>query len=133
MVTQALAGNEIQSLTATGSNVAQSLAATASNVTLSLAAMASNVAQSLVVMVSHVAQSHSKIFTEANNEALLASFSPERISEDTATREMVLEMPPLTDQVIETLLVMFHPIICLQLLTILPFIHRWLQMILPLG
>jgi hypothetical protein len=41
-------------------------------------------------------------------------------------------MPPLTPQVIETLLAVFHPIICLQLLAVLPFIHRWLQMMLPL-
>jgi hypothetical protein len=137
----ATTGNETQSLTATASNVAQSLAAMASdvaqstvaatdrNVAQSLAATASNVAQSTVAATGSVA--HSTSFTEVNT-AELASISPETIAEDAAAREMLLEMHPLTPQVIETLLTIFHPIICLQLLTVLPFIHRWLQMILPL-
>jgi hypothetical protein len=53
------------------------------------------------------------------------------IAEDATARELLLEMHPLTPQVIGTLLAIFYPIICLQLLTILPFIYRWLQMILP--
>jgi hypothetical protein len=102
----------------------------ARNFSQSLAAMASNVAQSTVAATDSVA--HSTTFTEANTESELASFPPEMIAED-ATRELLLEMHPLTHQVTETLLAIFHPIICLQLLTVLPFIHRWLQMILPLG
>jgi hypothetical protein len=114
--TNALAGNATQSLAGTGSNVAHS---------------ASNVAHSTVAATGSVA--HSTTFTEANTGAELASFSPEMIAEDAAVRELLLEMHPLTPQVNETLLAIFHPIICLQLLTVLPFIHRWLQMILPLG
>jgi hypothetical protein len=52
------------------------------------------------------------------------------IAEDAVAREMLLEQRPLTLQVIEILLAIFHPIICLQLLTVLPFIRRWLQMML---
>jgi hypothetical protein len=115
---------------ATDSDAAQSLAATASNVTQSLAATASNVAKSTVAETGIVA--HSTSFTEANTEAEVASFSPDMIAEDAATSEMLLEMPPLMPQVIETLITIFHPIICLQLLTVLPFIYKWLQMILPL-
>jgi hypothetical protein len=139
---EATAGNKTQSLAATVGNVSQSLAATASDVAHStVAATDSGVAQSLAAMASNVAHStvaatgsaaHSTSFTEANTEAGLASFSPEMIVEDAAAREMLLEKPPLMPQVIETLLAIFHPIICLQLLTILPFIHRWLQMMLSL-
>jgi hypothetical protein len=139
---EATAGNKTQSLAATARNVAQSLAATASDVSQStVAATDSNVAQSLTAMARNFYQStvsatgsvaHSTSFTEANTEAELASFSPEMIAEDATAREMLLEKPPLTPQVIETLLAIFHPIICLQLLTVLPFIHRWLQMMLPL-
>jgi hypothetical protein len=138
----ATTGNDTQSLAATASDVAQSLAATASDVSQStVAATDSDIAQSLTAMASNVAQStvaatgsvaHSTSFTEANTEAELTSFSPDIIAEDAAAREMLLEMPPLSLQVIETLLTIFHPIICLQLLTILPFIHGWLQMMLPL-
>jgi hypothetical protein len=157
----AITCNETQSLAATASNITQSLAATSSNVavddddrnpaavvfatadnvthplkatagnkTQSLAATASNVTQSLAAMASNVAQS--TVAATGNTGSELASFSPEMIAEDAATREMLLEQPPLTPQVIETLLAIFHPIVCLQLLTILPFIHRWLQMMLPL-
>jgi hypothetical protein len=150
----AMASNVTQSLAATasnvahstvastGSDVAQSLAATAINVAQSLAVTTINVAQSLAATASNVAHSnvaatgsvdHSTTFTEANTEAGIASFSPEMIAYTAATREMLLEMPPLTPKVIEPLLAIFHPIICLQLLTVLPFIHRWLHMILPLG
>jgi hypothetical protein len=117
-----------QSLAATTINVAQSLTSTARNVTPSLAATAINVSQSNVGATGSVA--HSTTFTEANTEAELASFSPDTITEDTAARELLLEMHPLTPQVINTLLAIFHPIICLQPLTVLPF-HS--QMILPLG
>jgi hypothetical protein len=55
------------------------------------------------------------------------------IAEDAAARELVLERPLLKPLVIETLLAIFHPIIFFQLLTVLPFIYRWLQMILPPG
>jgi hypothetical protein len=115
----ATAGNVTHPLEATAGNKTQSLAATASNVTQSLAATASNVVQSTVAAT-------------GNTEAELASFSPEMIAEDATIREMLLEQPPLTPQVIESLLAIVHPIICLQLLTVLPFIHRWLQMMLPL-
>jgi hypothetical protein len=125
--------SSFRSLAATASNVAQSLAATASDVTQSTsAAPDSDVAQSLASMARNVAHStvaatdsvaHSTSFTEANTEAELASFSPEMIAEDAAAREMLLEKPPLTPHAIETLLAIFHPIISLQLLTILPFIH----------
>jgi hypothetical protein len=76
---------------------------------------------------------HSPAFTQANTEGELASFSPAMITEDAAARELLFEMHPLMPQVIKTLLTIFHSIICLQLLTVLPFIYRWLQMILPLG
>jgi hypothetical protein len=113
------------------SNVKQSLAATTSDVTQSdVAATDSDVAQSLAAMASNVSQS--TVAATCNNEAELASFSPEMIAEDAAAREMLLEQPPLTPQVIEILLTTFHPIICLQLLTVLPFIQRWLQMMLSL-
>jgi hypothetical protein len=46
-----------------------------------------------------------------NTEAELASSSPEMIAEDAATVEMLLEQPPLLPRVIETLLVIFHPIL----------------------
>jgi hypothetical protein len=101
------------------------------NVAQSLAATARNGAQSALAATDRVA--HSTTFTQANTEAKLASFSPEMIAEDTASRELLLEMPPLTPKVIETFLAIFHPVICLQLLTVLTFIHRWLQMIMPLG
>jgi hypothetical protein len=88
------------------SNVAQSTVfATNSDVAQSLAAMARNVA-------------HSTVAATGNTESELASFSPETIAEDAATREMLLEQPPSSYQVIETLLAIFHPILCLQLLTI---------------
>jgi hypothetical protein len=124
---EATAGNKTQSPAATASNVAQSLAATTSDVAQSTVAIASDVAQSLAAMASNVAQS--AVADAGNKKAELACFSPTMIAEDAAAREMVLEQPPLLPQVIETLLSIFHPIICLQLLTILPFIRRWLQMI----
>jgi hypothetical protein len=132
-VTQALvatAGNKTQSLAATASNVTQSLAAMASAVAQStVAATDSDVAQSLAAMASNVVQS--TVAASGNTEAELVSLSPEMIVEDAAAREMLLEQPPLTPQVIETLLAIFHPIICLKLLTVLTFIRRWLQMMLP--
>jgi hypothetical protein len=126
------AGNKTQSLAATVSNVTQSLAATASIVAQStVAATDSDVTQSLAAMSSNVAQS--TVAATGNTESEIASFPPEMIAEDAATREMLLEQPPITPQVIETLLAIFHPIICLQLITVLPFIRRWLQMIPLLG
>jgi hypothetical protein len=53
---------------------------------------------------------HSTAFTKANTRAELASFSPEMIAEDASAREMLLEMPPLTPQVIETFLTLFTPL-----------------------
>jgi hypothetical protein len=88
--------------------------------------IANDVAQSLAAMSSNVAQS--SVAAAGNTKAELACFSPEMIAEDAAARELLLEHPPLSPQVIDTLLSIFHPIICLQLLTILPFIRRWLQM-----
>jgi hypothetical protein len=149
---EATAVNKTQSLAATASNITESLTATASdlaqstvaaidsNMAQSLEAMARNVAQSavfatdsdvfqsLTAMASNVAQS--TVAATGNTEAELASFSPEMIAEDAAAREMLLEQPPLSPQVIETLLAIFHLILFLQPLTILPFIHRWLQMML---
>jgi hypothetical protein len=120
---EATAGNKTQSLAATTINVTQSLAATASNLAQSTeAAIDSDDAQSLAAMARNVAQS--TVAATGNTEAELASFSPEMIAEDAATREMLLEQPPLSPQVIEKLLAIFHPILCLQLLTILPFIRR---------
>jgi hypothetical protein len=92
---------------------------------------ANSVAQSNLAATDSVA--HSPIFTQANTEAELTYFLPEMVEEGAVARELLLEMHPLTPQVIETLLTILHPIICLQLLTVLPFIRRWLQMILPLG
>jgi aminopeptidase N len=127
----ATAGKKTQSLAVMASNVTQSLADTASDGAQStVAATDSHVAKSLAVMASNVVQS--TVAATGNTEAELASFSPETIAEDAAAREMLLEQPPLTPQVIEKLLAIFHPIICLQLLTVLPFIFGWLQMMLPL-
>jgi hypothetical protein len=123
---EANSGNKTQSPTATARNVAQLLAATTSDVSQSTVEIASDVSQSLTVMASKFAQS--SVAAAGNTKAKLACFSPEMISEDAAASELLLEQPPLSPQVIETLLSIFHPIICLQLLTILPFICIWLQM-----
>jgi hypothetical protein len=144
-VTQTLVattGNETQSLAKTTGTATHALTATTGNMTQSLAATTSNAAQSLAATTSNVTQStlaatdsaaHSPTFSQSNTEAELASFSPEMIAEDAAARELLLERHLLMPQVIETLLTIFHPIICLQLLNVLPFIYRWLQMILPPG
>jgi hypothetical protein len=76
---------------------------------------------------------HSPTFTQVNTEAALSSFSPAMIAEDATARQLLLEIHPSTPHAIETLLNIFCPIICLQLLTVLPLVHRRLQMILPLG
>jgi hypothetical protein len=123
---EAIAGNVIQSPAATAINVAQLLAASTSDIAQSNLAIARDVAQSLIATASHVAQS--SVAAAGNTNAYLANFSPEMIAEDDAAREMLLEQPPYFPHVIETLLSTFHPIISLQLLTILPFIPRWLQM-----
>jgi hypothetical protein len=123
---EATAGNNTQSPAATTSKVTHSLAATTSNIVQSTVVIASDVAQSLAAMASNVAQS--TVAAAGNTKAELACFSPAMIAEDSAAREMLLEQPPLSSQETETLLSIFQPIICLQLLTILPFIHRWLQM-----
>jgi hypothetical protein len=123
---EAIAGNKTQSPAATARNVAQSLAATTSDVAQSTVVIASDVAQSLAAMAINVSQS--TVAAAGNTKAELACFSPEMIAEDAAARKMLLEHPPLSHQVIETLISIFHPIICLQLITILPFIRRWLQM-----
>jgi hypothetical protein len=123
---EATAVNKTQSPAAMASNVAQSLVATTRDIAQSAVVITSDVAQSLAAMASNVAQS--SVAASGNTKAELACFSPEIIEEDAVAREMLLEQPPLSPQVIETLLSFFHPIICLQLLTILPFIHRWLQM-----
>jgi hypothetical protein len=79
-------------------------------------------------MASNVAQS--TLAATGNTEAELASFSPDMIAEDAAAREILLKQPPLSPQVIETFLSIFNHTLFLQPLTILPFIRRWLQMML---
>jgi hypothetical protein len=136
-----MAINVTQSLAATTRNLAQStIAAIDIDAAQSLNPMAINVSQStvfetdsdvvhsLTAMASNAAQS--TVAATVNTEAELASFSPEIIAEDAATRGMLLEQPPLSPQVIETLLAISHPILLLQPITILPFIGRWLQMML---
>jgi hypothetical protein len=59
-------------------------------------------------MASHVAQS--AVAAAGNTNADLAHISPEMIAEDAAAREMLLEHPPLSPQVIETLLSIFTPL-----------------------
>jgi hypothetical protein len=97
-----------------------SLAATIGTVTQARTATIGNDTQSLTATTINVAQS-----TPATTG------SPEMIAEDTAAMELLLKRHLLTPQVIKTVLTIFHPIICFQLLTVLPFIYRWLQMLLP--
>jgi hypothetical protein len=122
-----MASDLVQStVAAIGSDFVQSIEATASNVSHSTVfATYIDVAHSLTSTTNNVAQS--TVAATGNTEAELASFSPEMIEEDAATRGVLFEQPPLSPQVIETLLAIFHPILFLQHHIVLPFIRRWLK------
>jgi hypothetical protein len=126
--------NVNQAITATTANVTQSTTVTTANVAQSFTATTVNVAHSTTAATANVAHSTSG-FAQTNTQiaAELAYLSPQMIAEDTVAREMLEENrnnvskwegPLLSPQAIQTSCPVFYPIICIQQLTILPFISK---------